>query len=84
MAGQNGKVTTTANWALLREGAVSYAYVLLWIVLSATVSMSHPASAPAQTWVISWWSTCHGVCVDISHRRQCLLIHRSSCSTNTC
>lgn len=39
MAGQSGKAAAAANWALLREGAVTYAYVLLWIALSATVIM---------------------------------------------
>jgi hypothetical protein len=37
MAGQGGKAASAANLAMLREGAVSYACVLLWIALSATV-----------------------------------------------
>lgn len=39
MAGQGGKATAAANLALLREGAISYACVLLWIAQSATVIM---------------------------------------------
>jgi hypothetical protein len=39
MAGQAGRSMAAANLLMLREGAVSYAYVLLWIVLSATVIM---------------------------------------------
>ena len=37
MAGQGSKAAAAANLAMLREGAVSYACVLLWIALSATV-----------------------------------------------
>jgi hypothetical protein len=37
MAGQGGKALAAANLTMLREAAVSYACVLLWIALSATV-----------------------------------------------
>ena len=39
MVGQGGKAAAAANLAMLREGAVAYACVLLWIALSATVIM---------------------------------------------
>jgi hypothetical protein len=39
MAGQGSKATAAANLAMLKKGAVSYACVLLWILLSATVIM---------------------------------------------
>ncbi len=36
MAGPAAKLPPASQWVLLREGAISYGYVLIWIVLSVS------------------------------------------------